>query len=88
LGTIITHALVNEEGSYTVAVESGEVLYWHMEQRAVIFKEAQPDVRQLFLYGKQKMCIAVSRWEQLMNSFKDISCILPGRGRGAATPAW
>ena len=61
LGAIITHALVNEEGSYIVAAESGEVLYWDMATRGVVFQEKQPDVLQLFFYKGQTRCIAVSR---------------------------
>jgi hypothetical protein len=33
LGAIITHALVNEAGSYIVAAESGDLLYWDMATR-------------------------------------------------------
>ena len=38
LGAIITHALVTEDGGITVAAESGDVLYWNMEERTVIFQ--------------------------------------------------
>ena len=61
LGAIITHALVTEDGSITVAAESGDVLYWNMEERKVIFQEKQPDVLQIFFYKNQTRCIAASR---------------------------
>ena len=75
LGTIITHALVNEEASYIVAVDSGDVVYWHLERKEVIFKEKQPDVQQLFLYAKQKMCIAISR----QGSKPHVKCLVVSR---------
>ena len=77
LGAIITHALVTEDGGITVAAESGDVLYWNMEERTVIFQvrsfrnwnikdlvtcqEKQPDVLQIFFYKNQTRCIAASR---------------------------
>ena len=61
LGTIISHALVNEEGNFIVSAESGDILYWSIADRSVIFQERQPDVQQLFFYKKQTRCIAVSR---------------------------
>ena len=39
LGSIITDALVNEEGTFIVFTESGDVLYWSIEDRSVIFHE-------------------------------------------------
>lgn len=66
LGAIITHALVTEDGSLTVAAESGDVLYWNLQDRNVIFQEKQPDVLQLFFYNNQTRCIAVSRWDDSM----------------------
>ena len=50
LGAIITHGLVNEEGTFTVAAESGDVLYWDMKTRKVVFQEKQPNIEQLFFY--------------------------------------
>ena len=38
LGAIITHALVNEEGTHIVAAESGELLYWNINTRKVAFQ--------------------------------------------------
>ena len=61
LGSIITHALVNEEGTFIVSAESGDVLYWSIEDRSVLFQENQPDVQQLFFYKNQTRCIAISR---------------------------
>ena len=64
LGAIITHALVTEDGGITVAAESGDVLYWNMEERKVIFQETQPDVLQIFFYKNQTRCIAASRYRK------------------------
>ena len=38
LGAIITHGLIKEDGTFTVAAESGDVLYWDMKTRQVIFQ--------------------------------------------------
>ena len=61
LGSIITHALINEDGEYIVSAESGDILYWSIEDRSVIFQEKQPDVQQMFFYKKQTRCIVVSK---------------------------
>ena len=61
LGAIITHALVNEEGSYIVSAESGDVLYWDVQTRNVIFQERQEDIQQIFFYKNQTRCIVVSK---------------------------
>ena len=61
LGAIITHALVNEEGSYIVSAESGDVLYWDVKTRNVIFQERQEDIQQIFFYKNQTRCIVVSK---------------------------
>ena len=61
LGAIITHGLVNEDGTYTVAAESGDVLYWDMKTKKVIFQEKQPNIQQIFFYKNQGRCIVISR---------------------------
>ena len=61
LGAIITHGVLNEEGTYTVAAESGDVLYWDMKTREVIFYEKQPNIQQIFFYDNETCCIVVSR---------------------------
>ena len=61
LGAIITHGLVNEDGTFTVAAESGDVLYWDMKTRQVIFQEKQPNIQQIFFYKSQGRCIVISR---------------------------
>ena len=50
LGAIITHAIVNEEGSHVVAAESGELLYWDLATREVVFKDKQEDIQQIFFF--------------------------------------
>ena len=61
LGAIITHALVNEEGTHIVAAESGDILYWDLKSRKVIFQEKQEDIQQIFFYKNQTRCIVVSK---------------------------
>jgi len=61
LGAIITHALVNEEGTHIVSAESGDVLYWDLKSRNVIFQEKQDDIQQIFFYKNQTRCIVVSK---------------------------
>ena len=61
LGAIITHALVNEEGTHIVSAESGDVLYWDLESRKVIFQQKQDDIQQIFFYKNQTRCIVVSK---------------------------
>ena len=36
LGAIITHALVTEDGSHIVSAESGDILYWTLQDRSKI----------------------------------------------------
>ena len=61
LGAIITHALVNEEGTHIVSAESGDLLYWDIKTREVIFQERQEDIQQIFFYKNQTRCIVVSK---------------------------
>ena len=61
LGAIITHAIVNEEGSHVVAAESGELLYWNLATREVVFKDKQEDIQQIFFFKNQTKCIVVSK---------------------------
>ena len=61
LGAIVTHAIVNEEGSYIISAESGDVLYWNVEERKVVFQEKQPNIQQMFYYKNYTCCLAVSQ---------------------------
>ena len=61
LGAIITHALVNEDGTHIVSAESGDVLYWDLKSKKVIFQEKQEDIQQIFFYKNQTRCIVVSK---------------------------
>ena len=61
LGAIITHAIVNEEGSHVVAAESGDLLYWDLKTKQVTFKDKQEDIQQIFFYKNQTKCIVVSK---------------------------
>ena len=61
LGAIITQAIVNEEGTHVVASESGDLLYWNLETREVVFQEHQEDIQQIFFYKNQTRCIVVSK---------------------------
>jgi len=61
LGAIITHALVNEAGTYIVAAESGDLLYWDMATRKVVHQEKQENIQQIFYYKNQSRCVVVSK---------------------------
>ena len=60
LGAIITHALVTENGKYIVSAESGDVLYWNVAEKKVIYQEKQANIKQIFYYKNQTRCIVVS----------------------------
>ena len=38
LGAIVSHALVTDNGEYVIASESGNVLYWKVDEKRVYFK--------------------------------------------------
>ena len=38
LGAIVSHALVTDNGEYVIASESGNVLYWKLDEKRVTFK--------------------------------------------------
>ena len=44
-----------------MAAESGNVLYWHVEEGKVIFKEEQKNILQLMFYDDEGHCLAVSK---------------------------
>ena len=47
-----------------MAAESGDVLYWDMKTRQVVFQEKQPNIQQIFFYKNQTRCIVISRWKK------------------------
>ena len=47
LGAIVTHAVVTLDGKYILAAESGNVMYWDVAEKVVIFKEEQRDIQQV-----------------------------------------
>ena len=47
LGAIVTHALSSSDGKYILAAESGNVMYWNVAEKFVIFKEEQKDILQV-----------------------------------------
>jgi len=46
LGAIVTHAVVTSDGDYILAAESGNVMYWSVMDKSVVFKEEQKDILQ------------------------------------------
>ena len=47
--------------SAVVAAESGELLYWDIRSKKVIFKDRQEDIQQIFFYKNQTRCVVVSK---------------------------
>merc|ERR1719270_2709820 len=84
LGAIITQAIVNEEGSYVVAAESGELLYWDLNTRKVVFCEKQEDIQQIFFYKNQTRCIVVSK----KGKKGDLSAIVVSRSFPGGEKQW
>merc|ERR1711902_158592 len=84
LGAIITQAIVNEEGSYVVAAESGELLYWDLNTRKVVFCEKQEDIQQIFFYKNQTRCIVVSK----KGKKGDLSAIVISRSFPGGEKQW
>ena len=60
LGAIITHAVVTETGEYIVAAESGDLLFWDLKTKQVIFSEKLPNIIQLSFNKKETKLIIVS----------------------------
>ena len=44
-----------------MAAESGNVLYWDVEEGKVVFKEEQKNILQLLFYDDEAHCLAVSK---------------------------
>ena len=47
LGAIVTHAMVTNAGDFILAAESGNVMYWSVQDKVVVFKEEQTDILQV-----------------------------------------
>lgn len=47
LGAIVTHALITKSGEYILAAESGNVMYWNVAEKVVIYKEEQKEILQV-----------------------------------------
>ena len=60
LGAIITHAIVSSCGKYVIAIESGFVIHWDLENEKVIHKTEQQNVKQIFFYDKERKSAVVS----------------------------
>ena len=59
LGAIITHAVLAEDGLHLAAAESGDLLYWSLEARSVVYSEKRPGIRQLgLLRGGDKVMVS------------------------------
>jgi WD40 repeat protein len=61
LGAIITHALVTDSGSHIVSAESGDLLYWDLNTREVVFQQHQENIQQIFFYRNQSRCVVISK---------------------------
>ena len=59
MGAIVTHAIVNEEGNTVIAAESGEILFWSLETKSVIFNEECRGIVQMIFNKKQTKCLVV-----------------------------
>lgn len=61
LGAIVTHAIVTLEGNFILAAESGNVMYWDVAEKVVVFKEEQKDIQQVMFYENEAKCLVVSK---------------------------
>ena len=57
LGAIITHAVVTEDGTHLASAESGDLIYWSLQSRLVIFSEKLPGINQLELNKPNDKCL-------------------------------
>ena len=57
LGAIITHAVVTEDGTHLASAESGELIYWSLQSRSVIFSQKLPGINQLELNKANDKCL-------------------------------
>jgi len=57
LGAIVTHAVVNNDGDHIVAAESGEVLYWNLASKSIVFREKINGINQLELNTNQNKAL-------------------------------
>ena len=59
MGAIVTHALVNEAGDTIIAAESGELLFWDLNTKSVVFSEDCKGIVQISFNKKQTKCMIV-----------------------------
>ena len=57
LGAIVTHAVVNDEGDHVAAAESGEILYWNVNTKSIVFREKLAGINQMELNKHQDKCL-------------------------------
>ena len=50
LGAIVSHALVTDNGEYVIASESGNVLYWKLDEKRVTFKASTYELKNCYRY--------------------------------------
>jgi hypothetical protein len=50
LGAIVSHALVTDNGEYVIASESGNVLYWKVDEKRVYFKASTYELENCYRY--------------------------------------
>ena len=59
MGAIVTQAIVNEEGDTVIAAESGEILFWNLESKSVVYSDEARGVVQIKLNKKQTKLLIV-----------------------------
>ena len=59
MGAIVTQAIVNEEGDTAIAAESGEILFWNLETKSVVYSDEARGVVQIKLNKKQTKLLIV-----------------------------
>ena len=59
MGAIVTQAIVNEEGDTVIAAESGEILFWNLETKSVVYSDEARGVVQIKLNKKQTKLLIV-----------------------------
>ena len=60
MGAIVTHALVNEEGTLIVAAESGQIIIWDLATKKVIYSDECSHIVQM-AFNKQQTKLLVVR---------------------------
>ena len=57
VGAIITHAVISDDGLHLASAESGDLLYWSLDTKKVIFSQKIPGIHQLQLTKQNDKCL-------------------------------